>query len=60
MFRIAQFIEANLEGVTAVNVTATKAKFQKANLKNAGTSCYVLPPSRMLLCLNSKQLPFSR
>lgn len=29
-------IEANLEGVTATNVTATKAKFQKANLKNAG------------------------
>lgn len=30
-------IEANLEGVTAVNVSATKAKFMKANLKNTGT-----------------------
>lgn len=29
-------IGASLEGVTAVNVTATKTKFQKANLKNAG------------------------
>lgn len=29
-------IGANLEGVTAVNVSATKTKFQKANLKNTG------------------------
>lgn len=31
-----QLMGANMEGVTAVNVTATKTKFQKANLKNAG------------------------
>lgn len=32
----ANMIGANLENVVAVNVTATKTKFQKANMKNAG------------------------
>lgn len=36
-FHLPQFQEANFEGVTAINSTATKAKFQKANLKDAGS-----------------------